>query len=230
MSNRKIQQKEMSEQEWKERWGIAFVIVLIIAYFALVLFLTFSGSNLSDAKVETVIEHYTYIVVVIIVFYFGFRSVEEYLKLKGKQAKPEQKQDTQSGASNNKGNMRENQDAGLDLNRIEQKMERASFVNYMTVVGGFTAAAGVALLVTLVGIYLSLTLGSSAILDCILMFSGLFLLIFGVCMIRYAHDMYPPKLSSEEKGLIHKETSYCIIIAVCISVSIVLLLTILNVI
>lgn len=237
----------MSEQEWEERWGIAFVSVLIIAvYFALVLFLTFSGSNLSDAKVETVIEHYTYIVVIIIVFYFGFRSVKEYMKLKGKQAKceeeekgPEQNKDTQSGACNNKGNMRENQDACLDqkITRIEQKMERASFVDHGYAVGGFATAAGVALLVTWRGI--PFTLGPSAIM---VLSAAVSLFVFGVLVIRGAHDMgtdlkknplvLPQKESFSTNKLllraVFKAAIIKAIITLCFSVSIVLLLSLLS--
>ena len=291
-----MDEQKDSEQEWNERWRIAFGIALIIGiadvsvlflgnanksftswsvgtvgiitflgvlmlvnylskdpnvtkgevrkaiaasciavYFVLVSLLAFSGSNLSDTVAETVIKCFTCIIGIIIVFYFGSRSVEEYMKLKGKQAKyeqeekePEPNKETQSNASNNKGSIRKNQDAGLDqITRIEQKMESLSFVNYLSVVGGFTATAGVALLATWIGMAPSPTLGSSKI-EYILFFSGLVLLIFGVCMIRNAHDMYPPELSSKEKELIYKNLLCAIIIAVCVSVSIVLILSLLN--
>ncbi len=78
------------------------------------------------------------------------------------------------------------------ITRIELGIERTKFVNYLSVVGGFTAAAGLALIVTLIGIYFSLTLGSSAI-EYILVFSGVFLLGFGALMILDTYQELPQK-------------------------------------
>ena len=94
------------------------------------------------------------------------------------------------------------------ITRIEQKMERASFSDYWYAVGSFTAAAGVALLVTWVGgigIYLSRS-------STILFISGVVLLMIGVLMIKGADHAgtdlkkYPlglsrQKLFSENKYL-----------------------------
>ena len=115
-----------------------------------------------------------------------------------------------------------------DISNSSQKItrilgiERTKFVNYLSVVGGFTAAAGLALIVTLIGIYFSLTLGSSAI-EYILVFSGVFLLGFGALMIRGTYQELPQKeLFSIKKKLLHYA-----IIAFCVSVSIVVLFFIL---
>ena len=108
------------------------------------------------------------------------------------------------------------------ITRIELGIERTKFVNYLSVVGGFTAAAGLALIVTLIGIYFSLKLGSSAI-EYILVFSGVFLLGFGALMIRGTYQELPQKeLFSIKKKLLHYA-----IIASCVSVSIVVLFFIL---
>lgn len=57
----------------------------IIVYFALVSLLTFTPEFFSDTELaRAIIGHFTYLVGIIIVFYFGSRSVEEYLKIKEK--------------------------------------------------------------------------------------------------------------------------------------------------
>ena len=125
----------------------------IAVYFAVVALLTFSGSNLSDTIVEIVIEHFTYVIGIVIVFYSGSRSVEGYMKLKGKQAKieteekePEQKKDTQSDASNNEGNM---QGIKSILGKLEREMERTNFFNSFYTISNVLTATGFAIIVAL---------------------------------------------------------------------------------
>ena len=122
----------------------------IAVYFVLVALLTFSGSNLSDTLVETVIEHFTYIIGIVIVFYFGSRSIEEYMKLKGKQVKieaeekePKQKKDPQSDESNNEGNM---QVIKSILGKIELKIEEINLSNHCYVFGSLFVAVGLAMI------------------------------------------------------------------------------------
>lgn len=72
----------------------------VAVYFTLVSLLTFTGFSPSSEKLaETIIGHFTYLVGIVIVFYFGSSGVREYLKFKErrqgleeKQNRPEEKQ------------------------------------------------------------------------------------------------------------------------------------------
>ena len=55
----------------------------IAVYFALVSLLTFTGFSPSSEKLaETIIGHFTYLVGIVVIFYFGSSGVREYLKFK----------------------------------------------------------------------------------------------------------------------------------------------------
>ena len=55
----------------------------IAVYFALISLLTFAEIRPADAELaKIIIGHFTYLVGIIIVFYFGSRAVTEYLKVK----------------------------------------------------------------------------------------------------------------------------------------------------
>ena len=179
--------------------GVGFIVF----YFILIAFLPFCG--FSDTIAETVIKCFTCIIGILIAFYFGFRTVEEYMKLKEKQAKcedegkePEQKQDT-------------HQDTCLT----------ASSVNYLSVVGGFAAAAGVTLLSLWIGMYSSLT-GS---MKYILLLSAFFVSLFSILMIKGTYQEAPPK----EHNLIRKKIQSYLCCAGVLSVVIVFILSLLGV-
>jgi len=62
----------------------------IVVYFAFLSLLTFEESGTSYTGVfKTMIEHFTYLVGIIVVFYFGSRSVDEYMKNKKENLKEE---------------------------------------------------------------------------------------------------------------------------------------------
>lgn len=55
----------------------------VIIYFALVPLLTFGSLNLpADESIKTILTNFTWIVGAIVIFYFGSRAVEEYVKSK----------------------------------------------------------------------------------------------------------------------------------------------------
>lgn len=55
----------------------------VIIYFALIPLLTFGSLNLpADESIKTIITNFTWIVGAIVIFYFGSRAVEEYVKSK----------------------------------------------------------------------------------------------------------------------------------------------------
>lgn len=55
----------------------------IVVYFSIVGLLIFNGTNVMDTTLaKTIIGHFTYVVGIIIVFYFGSAGVREYLKYK----------------------------------------------------------------------------------------------------------------------------------------------------
>ncbi len=55
----------------------------VVEYFTFLPILTFGGASIpSGEPLKTVISNFTWIIAVIIVFYFGSRSVEEYVKVK----------------------------------------------------------------------------------------------------------------------------------------------------
>ena len=57
----------------------------IVVYFAVMALLVFRGVETVDNELsKTIIEHFTYLMGIIIVFYFGSRGVIEYLKYKNK--------------------------------------------------------------------------------------------------------------------------------------------------
>ena len=54
-----------------------------VVYFVLLALVSFTGFNPSDTEVaKTMIGHFSYVVGIVAVFYFGSRPVEEYIKLK----------------------------------------------------------------------------------------------------------------------------------------------------
>jgi hypothetical protein len=60
----------------------------IVIYFSLVSLLTLTDIGISDTELaKTIIAHFTYLVGIVIVFYFGSRAVENYLDLPQKPGK-----------------------------------------------------------------------------------------------------------------------------------------------
>ena len=56
-----------------------------VVYFVLLALVSFTGFDPSDTEVaKTMIGHFSYVVGIVAVFYFGSRPVEEYIKLKEK--------------------------------------------------------------------------------------------------------------------------------------------------
>jgi len=71
----------------------------IAVYFTIISLLTFTGFSLSDAETaKIVIGHFSYLIGIIVVFYFASSSVREYLKIKEKRGKTQKK-------SNNSGSL-----------------------------------------------------------------------------------------------------------------------------
>ena len=65
----------------------------VAVYFALVSLLTFRGFCPSDTELAgTIIGHFTYLVGIVIVFYFGSSGVREYLKFKERRQKAKEEQ------------------------------------------------------------------------------------------------------------------------------------------
>ncbi len=70
----------------------------IAVYFALVSLLTFTGFSPSSEKLaETIIGHFTYLVGIVVIFYFGSSAVREYLKMKKKGQNSEEEQQKPEG-------------------------------------------------------------------------------------------------------------------------------------
>ena len=89
-------------------------------YFVLLALLSFTGFSPSDAELaKTIVGHFTYIVGIVAVFYFGSRPVEAYIKLKEKA--PENETLTKFEVA----------DAKAESHREETKTEIASFRNEM---------------------------------------------------------------------------------------------------
>jgi len=68
----------------------------VAVYFTLVSLLTFTGFGPSETETaKTIIGHFTYLVGLIVVFYFGSSSVRQYLEIKERRqkSKEEQQQD-----------------------------------------------------------------------------------------------------------------------------------------
>ena len=115
------------------------------------------------------------------------------------------------------------------ITRIELGIERTNFVNYWYVAGGLVIAVALAL----IGISFSLiSTDSSAILGCILVFSGIFILVAGELIGEGAYHAgtdlkkYPFELSRKELCSTNKFLYYGIILCVmvfCVSGLIVLL-------
>ncbi|ADE36571.1 hypothetical protein [Methanohalophilus mahii] len=60
----------------------------IVVYFSLVSLLTLTDIGISDTELaKTIIAHFTYLVGIVVVFYFGSRAVENYLDLPQKPEK-----------------------------------------------------------------------------------------------------------------------------------------------
>ena len=60
----------------------------IVVYFSLVSLLTLTDIGVSDTELaKTIISHFTYLVGIVVVFYFGSRAVENYLSLPQKPGK-----------------------------------------------------------------------------------------------------------------------------------------------
>jgi len=65
----------------------------IAVYFALVSLLTFTGFSPSSEKLaETIIGHFTYLVGIVVIFYFGSSAVRDYLKMKKEGQNSEEEQ------------------------------------------------------------------------------------------------------------------------------------------
>ncbi|TET62872.1 hypothetical protein E3J48_03600 [Candidatus Aerophobetes bacterium] len=70
----------------------------IAVYFALVSLLTFTGFSPSSEKLaETIIGHFTYLVGIVVVFYFGSSGVREYLKFKERRQNSEEEEKKPKG-------------------------------------------------------------------------------------------------------------------------------------
>jgi Na+/proline symporter len=71
--------KALKKGEMRKAIAGSFIVV----YFAFLSFLIFEESGTSyTGAFKTMIDHFTYLIGIIIVFYFGSRSVEEYMKQK----------------------------------------------------------------------------------------------------------------------------------------------------
>jgi hypothetical protein len=71
--------RHLNEGEMRKAIAASFIVV----YFALLSLFTFVESDTSYTGVfKAMIDHFTYLVGIIVVFYFGSRSVEEYMKHK----------------------------------------------------------------------------------------------------------------------------------------------------
>jgi len=65
----------------------------IAVYFVLLSLLTFAGFSPSDTKIATtMVGHFSYIVGIVIVFYFGSRPVEKFIELREKSSELERKE------------------------------------------------------------------------------------------------------------------------------------------
>ena len=72
--------KVLDKGEMRKAIAASFVVI----YFALLSLLTFTGFGPSNTELaETIIGHFTYLVGIIIVFYFGSRTVEKYIEKRG---------------------------------------------------------------------------------------------------------------------------------------------------
>ncbi len=79
LSNYLSRDPGLAKREVRKAIAAAFTLVYLI-FLALVIFSEASPADTELAK--TVVGHFTWIVGIIIIFYFGSRSVEEYLKRK----------------------------------------------------------------------------------------------------------------------------------------------------
>jgi len=79
LSNYLSQDPELAKKEMRKAIAASFTLVYLV-FLALVVF---SEDLLAETELaKTVVGHFTWVVGIIIVFYFGSRSVEEYLKRK----------------------------------------------------------------------------------------------------------------------------------------------------
>ena len=79
LSNYLSRDPELAKKEVRKAIAASFTLVYLVLL-ALVLFSEASSADTELAK--TVVGHFTWIVGIIIIFYFGSRSLEEYLKRK----------------------------------------------------------------------------------------------------------------------------------------------------
>ena len=69
----------------------AIAASLILVYLNFLAFVVFGKVTASEAELaKTIVGHFTTVVGIVIVFYFGSRSVEEYLKTKGQKENQEE--------------------------------------------------------------------------------------------------------------------------------------------
>lgn len=65
----------------------AMAASLIVVYFALVSLVTSPGSGAQESEFsKQIVEHFTWVIGIVIVFYFGSRVVQEYLQIKKKES------------------------------------------------------------------------------------------------------------------------------------------------
>jgi uncharacterized protein YneF (UPF0154 family) len=79
LSNYLSHDPELAKKEMRKAIAASFTLVYLVLL-ALVVFTKVPDANAELAK--TIVGHFTWIVGIIIIFYFGSRSVEEYLKKK----------------------------------------------------------------------------------------------------------------------------------------------------
>ena len=80
LSNYLSHDPELAKKEVRKAITASFTLVYLVLL-ALVVFTKVPDANAELAK--TIVGHFTWIVGIIIIFYFGSRTVEEYLKRKG---------------------------------------------------------------------------------------------------------------------------------------------------
>lgn len=81
LSNYLSRDPGLAKTEMRKAIAAAFILV----YLVLLALVVFSKDSLANTELaKTVVGHFTWIVGIIIIFYFGSRSVEEYLKRKEK--------------------------------------------------------------------------------------------------------------------------------------------------
>ena len=84
LSNYLSRDPELAKREMRKAIAASFTLV----YLALLALVVFSKDPLADTELaKTIVGHFTWIVGIIIIFYFGSRSVEEYLKTKEQEKK-----------------------------------------------------------------------------------------------------------------------------------------------